>query len=100
MHRRWGWMRTLVKGKQFKVKLLYFDKGKSISMQKHKHRSEIWLFLMGSGKMDFKSCYMLAKKGTAINIPALMWHKFTAEKPTLVLEIQTGRCSEKDIERA
>lgn len=88
MHKRWGWYKTLIKRKGFKVKLLYFEAGKSISRQRHKYRNELWLFIFGD------------RKGTYWSIPKGVWHIFTAKKPTLVLEIQYGsKCSERDIER-
>jgi mannose-1-phosphate guanylyltransferase len=93
---------TFLKGKQFKVKLLYFVAGKGISYQKHNHRSELWLFIFGKGKMKMgKSVYFQRIKGESHLIPKGQWHQFIADKPTLVLEIQFGgNCSERDIQRA
>lgn len=102
MVKRWGWMLTLLKGKQYKIKLLHFDAGQEISFQKHNHRSELWLFIFGKGKMQIgKSVYFQRIKGESHLIPRGQWHQFTADKPTLVLEIQFGgNCSERDIQRA
>lgn len=89
MIKRWGWMLTLLKGKAFKVKILYFESGKSISHQRHQYRNELWLFIFGD------------RRGQFWEIPKRKWHVFKAKKPTLVLEIQYGdKCSERDIERA
>lgn len=95
-------MSTILKGKQFKIKLLSFKAGKGISYQKHNHRSELWLFLKGKGKMKMgKSVYFQKIKGESHLVPRGQWHQFTADKDTLVLEIQFGgNCSEKDIVRA
>lgn len=102
MHKRWGWFENVLKGKQFKIKLLYFEEGKGISYQKHNHRSELWLFVHGKGKMRVgRNVQYLRHKGESHLIPKGQWHQFTADKPTLVLEIQFGgHCSERDIERA
>lgn len=101
MKRRWGWYQTLLKGKQFKVKLLYFEKDKSISMQKHNHRSELWLFIFGHGLMNVsKNVQHLVHKGESVTVPRGQWHRFIAKEPTLVLEVQYGgHCSERDIQR-
>lgn len=99
MHKRWGWMLTLLKGKRFKVKLLYFKEGGAISKQRHKNRKETWLFIFGKGKMLVNKKTHLAKKGEQFCIPRNAWHKYTAKTASLVLEIQTGYCSERDIER-
>lgn len=104
--RKWGWYFTLLSGVGFKVKLLYFGAGKSLSMQRHMKRSEIWLFLRGDGKMWVskestvnKHKLFYAGKGASMIIRALDWHQYTAKTPTFVLEIQTGQCEEEDIER-
>lgn len=92
-------MLTLLRGKHFKVKLLYFKEGGSISMQRHKHRSELWLLVFGlmeimNGELgDFKAGHWEV-------IEEMEWHKFKAKKPSLVLECQFGsKCKENDIER-
>lgn len=103
MHKRWGWMLTLFKGKQFKVKLLYFKKDGEISMQRHKYREELWLYIFGKGKMHHGTpgLYENVKKGMKSIIPPNVWHLYRAEEPTLVLEIQYGdKCSDRDIKRA
>lgn len=102
MHKRWGWMLTLYKTRTFKVKLLYFNQGKSISMQRHKNRSELWLFIFGEMWLQTQSGTRIKyKKGLWAYINEYEWHKFIAIKPSLVLEIQHGtNCSERDIERA
>lgn len=97
-------MLTLLKGKHFKVKLLYFKEGGAISMQRHKHRDELWLWIFGDGHMlqsqDQKRASHAPRAGDYLLIEKMRWHKYIAQKPTLVLEIQTGKCSERDIERA
>jgi len=107
MRKRWGWMLTLLKGKHFKVKLLYFEQGGSISMQRHQHRRELWLFIFGTGTMlrlDGRNNEIEIKgklDGGYLEVDHTMWHQYKAKKPTLVLEVQYGhKCSERDIERA
>jgi len=43
--KKWGWYKVLAKGNGFKVKLLYLKPFGKTSLQRHKHRSEIWIFL-------------------------------------------------------
>lgn len=96
-------MLTLLKGKHFKVKLLYFDEScHGISMQKHEHRSELWLFIFGKGNTlsSLHNAKVPYKKGDFWWITLNRWHQFIPSEPTLVLEIQYGeKCSERDIER-
>lgn len=96
--RPWGWWLVLLSRKHFKVKLLRFKRGGAISLQRHEHRNELWLFLSGGGKMAYSTA---PRPGDYKMIRHGHWHQYTATKPTLVLEIQYGsQCNEMDIERA
>lgn len=116
MRKRWGWMMTLIKGRNFKIKALHFEKGKSISTQRHKHRKELWLFVFGSGSLttwnkERDTAIIMPESGIAARnynirngewylIDEDQWHTFEAKDNTLVLEVQFGnKCSERDIER-
>jgi mannose-6-phosphate isomerase-like protein (cupin superfamily) len=86
--------------KGFKVKLLFFRKGRACSLQKHSFRSELWLFLLGSGVMENNSSIEGLSRGSYEVVPVGNWHRFTAQKNTIVLEVQYGEeCTESDIER-
>ena len=103
--KRWGWYLVLLQGTYFKVKFLYFKRGGEISLQKHAWRDETWCFLFGSGWMqNYLNHEAVVKwpigKGSFQYIPKRNWHHYKADKRTLVLEVQTGRCEEEDIERA
>ena len=96
--RPWGWWAVLYKGKRFKVKLLHFKKGSSISLQRHKYRAELWCFIYGRGKL--RGICRELRRGDSVHINKMAWHKYTATKPSLILEIQYGEvCHESDIER-
>ena len=100
MIKRWGFYITLLKGKHFKVKMLYFKEGGAISMQLHHHRNELWLFIFGRGKWKTKSYEQPVRAGDCMHVAINRFHQYIAEIPTLVLECQYGgKCSEKDIER-
>mgnify|MGYP003660114658 CR=1 FL=1 len=95
--RPWGFWLTLYKGKHFKIKLIRFKIGKSLSLQRHEYRSELWVFLSGKGVMLNAGA---VHKGDYAFIQQGAWHKFIAGANTWVLEIQYGeKCEEIDIER-
>lgn len=99
--RKWGQYLTLISGGRFKVKLLRFRGGCACSLQRHTARSELWLCLYGEGIMngDERNSYGITKGNWGL-IDTGRWHKFTALRPTMILEIQFGaRCEEDDIER-
>lgn len=87
--RKWGWYWTILDRKHFKVKLLRFSPGKELSIQYHKQRSELWLFLTG----DHKGEYWLIKPGDV--------HTYYADKKAVwMIEVQFGeQCVERDIVR-
>jgi mannose-6-phosphate isomerase-like protein (cupin superfamily) len=86
--RKWGWYLTLLDYKTFKVKLLRFRSGGALSMQYHRLRNELWLFLSGT----HKGCAWHINKGEV--------HTYYATRATYVLEIQYGEaCIEEDIVR-
>lgn len=103
VRRDWGWYLTILDRPHFKVKLLRFLKLKKCSYQTHKKRSELWLFLTGSGRMlmnDLKPSLSVSA-GDFISIPVEQKHQFQSLRKTLVLEIQYGeKCIEEDIIRA
>lgn len=104
MKRAWGRYITLINGKNFKVKLLFFKTGGQLSMQKHFQRSELWCYLWGCGMMhisDTVAGHTVGRlKGNYDVIECGKWHKFTAFERTCVLEIQYGiKCEEEDILR-
>ena len=105
MLKKWGFYIVLLKGRQFKIKVLYFKKGGQISMQRHKHRSETWFFIFGSGlftKMfnsGVRTCTPVSK-GDCVFVDDYEWHHYKAIRRTLVIEAQVGAwCEESDIER-
>jgi len=95
--RPWGWWIALYSAKRFKLKLLYFKRTGQLSMQRHKKRHELWLFLFGSGEFYMETP---PEKGSAVLVRRHKWHQYTAHERTLVLEVQFGEsCNESDIER-
>ena len=84
--KKWGWYKVLAKGNGFKVKLLYLKPFGKTSLQRHKHRSEIWIFL-DSQKVTIAERHQ--------------WHHLNNPKNNglKLIEVQKGICQERDIER-
>lgn len=108
--RDWGYWRVL-DDKQprigQKVKELVIYPSKSLSDQRHKHRSELWYVLEGEIQIDLEfpdgnwQVQMLTPY-TDFLIRPNWWHKTTniGNVPAHIVEIQFGeQCSESDIER-
>jgi len=101
--RPWGYYRVLhTVGDSVKVKELTVDPGKSLSMQRHKYRSEFWFVAEGiaGNNWDYGGKKIKSYK-TEIIMPG-EWHQLhnPTDQPLKVIEIQYGeRCEEEDIER-
>jgi quercetin dioxygenase-like cupin family protein len=78
------------------VKILKFEQGKPLSLQRHRGRNELWLFLKGGGKFICGYKTYTAKALNWFIIPKNTVHWFKGNE-TYVLEIQYGKVSEGDI---
>ena len=101
--RPWGYYRVLhTIGNNVKVKELTVDPGKTLSMQRHKYRSELWFVAEGlaGNNWDYGGKKIKPYKTETINPNE--WHQLhnPTDKPLKVIEIQYGEaCTEEDIER-
>lgn len=106
--RPWGYYRVLHDTSGTKVKELTINPGQSLSLQKHKNRTEFWHITSGKCAVEQKmsSGYTLPaaelEKHSQLFIPANSWHRIynPYDQPCTLVEIQYGtRCDEDDIER-
>jgi len=107
--RDWGYWRVLddKPEKGYKVKELVIYPGKSLSDQRHFHRSEQWIILEGIVKMDTEynnilDSLHLKPHTSPYEIDKEVWHKASnpGDENAHILEIQWGtECVEEDIER-
>ena len=107
--RPWGYYKVLHQvGEEVKLKELTVEPGKSLSMQKHKQRSEFWFVSEGEATvytLNRKTDSELVGKFTQFDhtwIANNEWHQLVNEtlEPLRIIEIQYGSdCSEEDIER-
>jgi len=107
--RPWGYYRVLFGvGNEVKLKELTVDPGKRLSMQKHKHRNELWFVSEGTatvntidGSTDLEEMDTL-NRFDKLNIGVGEWHQLEnkTKKPLRIIEIQYGdNCIEDDISR-
>ena len=103
--RRWGTYRVLdestyADGHHSLTKSITLNPGKSISYQRHLHRSEAWTFVEGDGLFVLDGNEKHIKAGDTVIIP--MGHKHTVKAITQLsfIQILTGNpLVEDDIER-
>ena len=108
VQRAWGWYRVLQDRAGYKIKELIIEPGKSLSMQRHEHRTEHWYCLKGEVVVDTinvssdieEKCRL--KEHQTTTIQKKEWHKGSNQSSQFchILEVQYGnQCIEEDIER-
>ena len=98
VNKPWGWYDVLLEGKDYKIKTLHIEPGKSLSDQRHFKRTEHWFILEGELSLNGD----IYHKNDYINIPVKKWHQPAniSDKMCVICEIQYGEeCIEEDIER-
>ena len=101
-YRPWGKYTNLYSGKGFLVKELVVNSKSSISLQKHKHRSEYWTVTSGKPKITINKRKFFKKVNETAFIPQGAKHRIENlfKKPVKIMEIQTGTIlKEADIVR-
>ena len=82
------------------IKRLVISSGQHISYQIHKHRSEIWTFLDGKGKLILDGKMKNISRGEIAFIKPGTRHAIQAETELHIIEVQIGEeLTEEDIER-
>ena len=82
------------------VKELVLNQGQYLRYQRHKHRSEIWTFIEGTGELIRDDQVVGVKPGDVAIIPAGMKHAIKASTELHIIEIQIGEeLIEEDYER-
>ena len=100
--RPWGYYDVLLSRKTYKVKEIALLPKKSISLQKHKYRSEHWSVVEGKIYVFVDSKYMVVKKNESIFVPKGAMHKVynRTSKTVRFIEVQIGsKVFESDIRR-
>ena len=100
--RPWGWYDTIDIGVNFKVKRIQVNPGASLSLQKHKFRSEHWVVVTGVATIINGDNKFELKKNESTYIAVGVKHRLSnLEKiPLEIIEVQTGtKVIEEDIIR-
>ena len=89
--RPWGWWRSLVLSKNYKVKQIYVAPEAKLSLQTHKFRSEIWIISQGNGWVTAGDRRMTAEKGSVFKIGRGEIHRAEGGEGGLyIIELQIG----------
>ena len=101
-YRPWGKYTNLYYGKGFLIKELVIKPKSSISLQKHKYRSEHWNIISGKPTITINKRKFLKKPNDVVHIPRGTIHRIENpfKQPVIIMEVQTGEIlKESDIIR-
>lgn len=101
-HRPWGYYKILADSDLYKIKEIIVFPDKRLSLQRHRHRSEHWLFLDGEAQLIIGDKSINALPGQSFDIPRGTVHRVAnlKDKNVRFIEIQTGSYfGEDDVER-
>ena len=91
--------RIQMDGQNFLAKHLIIIPGKHISYQRHQHRSEIWTFVDGTGKLILDDVVKSVGRGEMAYIQPGTKHAIKADTELHIIEVQVGdELTEEDIE--
>ena len=90
--RPWGFFQTLNLGSRFQVKLLHVKPGGKLSVQMHHHRSEHWVVVSGTAKVQLGETEKFVFENESIYIRSTEWHRLEnpGKVPLEIIEVQTG----------
>lgn len=102
IHRPWGSFTVLQEAPNHKIKRLEIKPGASISLQRHRRRSEHWVVVAGEARVTRGDQVVTLQQDQSTYIPAGIMHRLEnpGAEPLIVIEVQTGSyLGEDDIER-
>ncbi len=102
IYRPWGNYTSIVEDERWQVKLIYVKPGEKLSQQMHHHRSEHWVVVSGTAKIEIDSKEEILSENQSTYIPLGSTHRLTnpGKIPLLLVEVQSGSyLGEDDIKR-
>ena len=93
MYRSWGKYTLLTEGKDYRVRKVEMNPGKSLTMQMHYHRSEHWTVISGTGKITVNDKESIFTENQSTYIPMGVKHKLEnpGKIPLVIIEVQSGK---------
>ena len=91
-YRPWGNFTSIEEGTLWKVKRLEIKPKASISLQKHLKRSEHWIIVNGTAKVEIDDKVSFLKENESTYIPLGAKHRLSnpEDKPLILIEVQSG----------
>jgi len=100
--RPWGWFSVLEQGPGHKIKHIFIKPKGRLSLQMHNHRSEHWIVVSGTARIQRGEDILFVNQNESTFIPATYKHRLENPGiiPLRIIEIQSGEyLGEDDIIR-
>ncbi|MGD9920298.1 MAG: mannose-1-phosphate guanylyltransferase/mannose-6-phosphate isomerase [Variibacter sp.] len=90
--RPWGNYEQLDTGNGYRVKRIVVSPGGTLSLQKHRHRSEHWVVVEGEAEATVGDDVRTLRPGQSIYVPLGAVHRLAnrGTEPIVLIEVQTG----------
>ena len=102
VYRPWGNYLSLAEENTWQVKLIMIKPGEKISLQKHHHRSEHWIVVSGTARVEVDNKVELLCENQSVYIPLGSKHRLSnpGKISLTLIEVQSGSyIGEDDIVR-
>ncbi len=102
VYRPWGHYLSVVEADTWQVKLIIIKPGEKISLQKHHHRSEHWIVVSGTARVEVDNKVELLCENQSVYIPLGSKHRLSnpGKISLTLIEVQSGSyIGEDDIVR-
>ena len=102
IYRPWGYYESLADDHRWQVKLISVKPEEKLSLQMHHHRSEHWIIVKGTAKVEIEKEIEILSENQSIYIPLGSKHRLTnpGKIPLVLIEVQSGSyVGEDDIVR-
>ena len=92
IYRPWGNYTSIAEENKWRIKLILVNPGQSLSLQKHLHRSEHWVVVNGSAKVEIDNNIYYLSENESSYIPVGSVHRLSnpGEIPLKLVEVQSG----------
>ncbi|NJN30754.1 MAG: cupin domain-containing protein [Synechococcales cyanobacterium RM1_1_8] len=100
--RPWGSFTVLEEGKGYKIKRIEVKPGHRLSLQMHHHRSEHWIVVSGTARVECDGLEKMLTSNESTYVPACTSHRLEnpGVMPLILIEVQNGEyLGEDDIVR-
>jgi len=96
--RPWGTYESVAEGRNFKVKHIIVQPGRSLSLQMHHHRAEHWVVVVGTAKVECNGVEKMVYQNESVFVPKGATHRLTnpGKIDLELIEVQSGEYLKED----